>query len=273
MDNTLYHYCSMGTLYKIIEGKNIRLSNALKTNDEKEFIYIIGVIKKVISPTGLKMLYGEFDYDSLYSLCSDINPHIACFSQNSNSLGQWRGYADDGRGICIGFNKLYFEEIKNDKEKSFKIEEVIYNPNKQADTIKNIIYPAFDIDYQTGAFIGDALSQKDNKSKFIRTISNIFRLYGSQFKSKFYKEEEEIRFVHYCKDAKKLEYEQKKNDLISYIEISLVQVDKINPINEVRLGPQNMTNVHDMENFLEKHFPGQGIKVIPSTDSYRHQPI
>ena len=33
----------------------------------------------------------------------DYITYAICFSERGDSLSQWRGYADDGSGVCIGF--------------------------------------------------------------------------------------------------------------------------------------------------------------------------
>ncbi len=40
-------------------------------------------------------------------------PHFycSCFSKNGDSLGQWRAYASDGKGVAIGFNRQYLESF------------------------------------------------------------------------------------------------------------------------------------------------------------------
>ena len=41
-------------------------------------------------------------------------------------MSQWRAYANDGKGISIGFNRRYFESIKMLDNKEFEILDVIY---------------------------------------------------------------------------------------------------------------------------------------------------
>lgn len=33
-----------------------------------------------------------------------ISTFVICLSEEGDLLSQWRGYADDGRGMCLGFN-------------------------------------------------------------------------------------------------------------------------------------------------------------------------
>ena len=36
---------------------------------------------------------------------------MCLFSESKDKLSQWRGYAQDGKGIAIGFNKDVLEEL------------------------------------------------------------------------------------------------------------------------------------------------------------------
>jgi hypothetical protein len=38
---------------------------------------------------------------------------IASFSQNPDDLHQWRSYADDGRGVAIGFSAKLFQPLES----------------------------------------------------------------------------------------------------------------------------------------------------------------
>jgi hypothetical protein len=37
-----------------------------------------------------------------------LTAYIGCFSRNAGDVGQWRAYADDGRGCAIGFSRDFF---------------------------------------------------------------------------------------------------------------------------------------------------------------------
>jgi hypothetical protein len=77
-------------------------------NDRLETTWIIHLIneeidkrKEIIKEEDIKTLGALFDANRLY-------PYIACFSENGDSLSQWRAYANDGKGVAIGFNPEKF---------------------------------------------------------------------------------------------------------------------------------------------------------------------
>lgn len=60
--------------------------------------------------------------------------YICCFSDGINdNLSQWRGYADDGKGLCIGFNKDAIQELSNNSNKIKS--EVFTNEEKRNDKV------------------------------------------------------------------------------------------------------------------------------------------
>jgi hypothetical protein len=44
-ENIIYHYCGMDSFFGIIANKNIRLSNAYKTNDSAELEWIFSIME------------------------------------------------------------------------------------------------------------------------------------------------------------------------------------------------------------------------------------
>jgi len=77
-------------------------------NDSYETNWIIHLINEELSKRNndfndedIKYLDRSFSSNRLY-------PYISCFSLDSDSLSQWRAYADDGKGVAIGFNEECF---------------------------------------------------------------------------------------------------------------------------------------------------------------------
>lgn len=52
-----------------------------------------------------------------------------CLSEEADLLSQWRGYADDGRGVCIGFKKEALELYLKTKveNNSITLNKVLYS--------------------------------------------------------------------------------------------------------------------------------------------------
>lgn len=111
LPETLYHYCSLDTFYNIVKNKSIWLSDLSKTNDSQELIWLKGIVKKKLLPEAEKNIKKEESGWDEWKVTRDLLKHSDfkiscwgfCLSKKKDNLGQWRGYADDGAGIAIGF--------------------------------------------------------------------------------------------------------------------------------------------------------------------------
>lgn len=129
----VYHYCSLESFLAIINNSTIRLTNISKSNDKDEIRYCFDAFedtlrkscmefsKKYIDNIELKNFFSEIDYDGLVTRAvanESLIYYAACFSSEPDLLSQWRGYADDGKGVAIGFysrNFILAKDLKNIK--------------------------------------------------------------------------------------------------------------------------------------------------------------
>ena len=158
MSRLLYHYCNLSNFKKIIETGTIRLSELGKSSDYMEMLWLKNkIVPKMILKRFEKINYSfpvEFELDgSIYKGEKGINRMLewfvdredkdkmyealtlgCCFSQDGDLLSQWRGYADDGQGVSIGFDQEILESKFNFKNKHisqriFRLEKVRYVDN------------------------------------------------------------------------------------------------------------------------------------------------
>ena len=136
----VYHYCSLESFLAIINSSTIRLTNITKSNDREEIRYSFDAFEdtlrksckefsqKYIDNTEMKKFFDDIDYDSLVSRAvvnESLIYYVACFSSESDLLSQWRGYANDGKGIAIGFYSRNFMLAKDSK--NIKYDKIIYD--------------------------------------------------------------------------------------------------------------------------------------------------
>ena len=150
MNKIVYHYCSVDTFLNIIKNANVWLSDIEKSNDYQECIRCREYVNK-----GMEEYLGD-DIDALqawrtwyekgvYSNFS-MKTFCACFSGSKDKLSQWRGYAQDGKGIAIGFDRELLETLNQISEFHIAFGKVIYdNPQDYIqeiieDNIKKIEY-------------------------------------------------------------------------------------------------------------------------------------
>jgi len=119
----IYHYTDDKGLKGILETGKLWFTDMLNLNDPSELDHGItqalnilnretkttSQITKVLRSVLTKILTGNLSISTNWLVC--------CFSKTNDDLGQWRAYADDGRGYAIGFEtkslKKAFAESQN----------------------------------------------------------------------------------------------------------------------------------------------------------------
>lgn len=138
---TGYYYCSVSTFLNIIKSKQVYLSDPLKMNDQHEIFWSLN-----------KLIYGDQDQPAYHELNKVVTSlgftlddlqerikangqhsiYIICFSDDGDSLSQWRAYGDNGKGVCIGFN---LDQLESSTAYNFKLEKVKYTNSISANDI------------------------------------------------------------------------------------------------------------------------------------------
>lgn len=140
----LYHYSNNQKGFCILKEKTIRLNDIRKSNDYNELVLfypeILDEIFQVYRESPFELKHkdknGEEALISLLDInktiltnniiSGDFSNFVLCLSEKADMLSQWRGYANDGQGISIGFSKDGLKEISEDNDKVFRLEKVEY---------------------------------------------------------------------------------------------------------------------------------------------------
>jgi hypothetical protein len=268
IEEVYYHYCSIESFMSIIESKSIWLTNAKFMNDrlenkmiEENFDYIIEILKPLKTEIFIDNLIENFkQYKN--------EVYLFCLSKNPDKLSQWRGYADDGKGVAIGFSMRRGAQVSyivprfGESDVQLGIHEVIYERDKQ----KEIILRKCDEDDR-------------NKNDSSVTLSLDFVDFSMIFKHDSFDEEEEARLMYVrCDEIKDkpenisdLKFRNSKNKIVDYFEFHFDtkenQLFDSILIPEIYLGPKCEMKREEVEMFL-KHHDLSGTKVIKSESSY-----
>ncbi len=142
----VYHYCSLETFLKILDTKTIRLSDVNKLNDYLETKAAVKFIKKAVVNLCQKYSIDEYEPIMLgidneaamthlieivfnrFLNYKDTLVYAACFSEEPDLLSQWCEYANNGKGVAIGFNTECLKKIceSSDSEGVLKFRKVTY---------------------------------------------------------------------------------------------------------------------------------------------------
>lgn len=148
----LYHYGRTETIFNILQSKSLRLSDIRKSNDYKEMeLFYPNIIYRIWNlycenPFPFEYV-NEKDKDAMYELLDTtrnyidqcfvegtLSNYVVCFSEKADLLSQWRGYANAGKGCCIGFDEDSLKEYC-DRENVLTLEKVEYLEDSQIEKI------------------------------------------------------------------------------------------------------------------------------------------
>lgn len=113
----LYHYTDARGLRGIFESEQIWFTDYRHLNDPSELLHGLKFgLDTVRQTTGDRNAQFFLDrvIDNFEGAPFDhpLEYYIASFSRVGNDLGQWRAYADNGRGFAIGFAPSMFEVVE-----------------------------------------------------------------------------------------------------------------------------------------------------------------
>lgn len=114
---TLYHYTDEAGLAGIIERGKLWFSDIFALNDPSELRHglriAIDLLKSRATPARPEIatfasMFERFDLDAGIEAAGHF--FICCFSADGDDLGQWRAYANNGRGFTLGFDTRIIED-------------------------------------------------------------------------------------------------------------------------------------------------------------------
>ena len=314
----VYHYCSTDVFQKIVANKKIRLSDITKSNDSAELKWASQFVKDIFMekfknaansdkkffecyPPDFFAKYlsrytrENFDDDERY-----YTFYVCCFSAVGDQLSQWRGYADDGKGLSVGFDREKMKEKVDNGNEPLTFDKVVYNENEQKRIVNR---------YANALFSGlKALAKAELTREELESYSRVIfnKVFVGLFencvllKNPFFKEEKEYRLCYLdtveqslsIAEVEKLFEELKKQSnpqissennppkeptittkidyycrgsiLVPYYDFSFNK----NMIKEVIIGPKSNASERDIESFLH-NYGFRNVTVKKSAGTYR----
>lgn len=255
----LYHYTSMAGLVGILEKKSIWFTSMFHLNDPTELRYGIEVACSVLEQEAQN---GD---DSIKFFCTRITEtlrsqvskrfgyYIACFSQDSDELGQWRAYADDGRGVAIGLNPRLFQGSRSSPaspkpNETFYSARVVYERNQLESELRDPIQKAISVIEAT------------RSKKLISSEKEGFAFYGEIFvsltapllmacatsKHRAYSAEREVRLIMMNDKERLAPYIStriRRSELVPYITSPFLE--RASDVTEIVIGPAATADTED----------------------------
>ena len=316
-EKLLYHYCSTQKCFSILKNNNLRMSDIGKSNDYTELNLLFPRIFSEI-----EFCYREkpfnFEYEGLlgFEALSKLLNHsyrywdeqfsygkfynyVVCFSESSDSLSQWRGYADDAKGCNIGFSKQTLESLCLASSEVLELTKVTYLVDegvnklccdqalrilKQLKTYIRMIKIKFHnnedeinthirnfLNYELEDAFTDSLKYKSDAFHEENEWRIYFKLAPSKSILKTYSKNDEAIDSLYQRTNKfikeKIGFMNTDDDIISFCQLDFKDFYE-NPVKEIWLGPKNKARIDDVELFLQLN-NYQNVNVFGSFIPYR----
>jgi len=287
--NILYHYCSNEAFYSIIKNRALPLSALSLSNDSMEGKLVTDIFIEIAKADKLNQEIIQRLQDSIATLEGFVDGLGFCLSEKGDLLSQWRGYANDAKGISIGFSKRYLEQlskasVESIEESGFTLHRVKYERTEQ-ETLIRPTYNEIKRLISKGAFklpgrrlLLDSRTQEEIdkedeeiKKTYLELPNTLFPLFTKFFllKTKSFLEEREWRLISYLlklgNDA--CSFHALPDKIIPYREFPLLELEE-KSIVKVILGPKNNTPEYVVDTFLKQN-NFKDVKVLRSSASYR----
>ncbi|MEH6412544.1 DUF2971 domain-containing protein [Pseudomonas sp. NPDC089395] len=246
----IYHYCTANVFSSIISTQEVWLTDITKLNDETEYVTGFDLISEVLSARGIKKKLLR-DSASEQISCTSCQILVGCFSQEGDLGSQWRLYADDGRGLCIGFDEACISRNN------------LFNRSTAAgfQPIKSHV-ALRSVEYDQAAFIRkvedlvDTLEHNNPKIKDIMLDIGL-RRYAAIYKDQFFRDEREVRAMIEIDARIDDDYElgvrkNVYNEQANYHKL-LTSYRGISAIKEVLIGPLCPLSIEQVRDELASH--------------------
>ena len=275
-EDVIYHYCSAEVFNLICSNKKLRFCDLFTMNDSKEMHWGYSKWEEAVTS-----VYEQVDHELINEMDMVIHSSglsglalATCFSRNKDLLSQWRAYADDGKGYVVGFKASSLLNLP------VMPLEILYEESKQRDEIAKTILAINEVEQ-------NEIPQRSNDF-FNACFEFSFNL--AAYKNPCFYEEDEVRLMHLLNfvesnkslklvdiggyrdgievPGEKVQFFMKESVPVAYIDLDFFEVNSVNPIVEVIIGPRNSASVSAISIYLETMNLGN-VGVIKSTIPYR----
>lgn len=222
----LYHYTDAAGLKGIVETGTFRATHIAFMNDASEYLH--GVDLLVGSIHDAKAITKDKDIQKLLELMEpavsgtrpeNVAPYfVVCFSEQENSLNQWRAYGRGEGGFAIGFDGGTLE--RSTTTQAMLLAPALYARDKQAKLVRELLhwaleeYPKRALNYPENKRQEHSLNWAQHFLWFAAGISPIL-------KNPDFAEEAEWRIVFMLRSNRQVQFLSKPTGLVPFVGLKL----------------------------------------------------
>ncbi len=266
----LYHSTQQDGFLGIIQGAEIWATHTQYLNDLREYLHAVDMVRDQIraiqafGDPSLRQILQEMEagLDGIESM----NVCVCSFSEERDSLSQWRAYGASSSGFAIGFSGSFVGEVA-DRENWF-FAPCIYDPKKQSELISALVQEVIEQNVareKSSAKEEMPLPPGGNLNAYLHRYAPILKDHS-------FREEKEWRLISrplMC-SSKAFEFRAGNSMLIPYYKLRLGADPAALKIKEVVVGPTPHPHQSAMSarSFLVRHSL-RDVAVVPSAVPYR----
>lgn len=253
---TLYHYTSNSVFLSILKNHSIWLSSRWHLNDTKEGC----IFKEIVQSRHLKN--GMGNPTEINRRIDSFGFYVNCLTAAHDMLSQWRGYAGDGTGVAIGFDRDILKKSVFENKSELFLAKVEYVKSYD------------DLEEDKRSLIDKMLQSRSEPTQGF--INSVVKTVWS-IKAKAFVEEQEYRiiFTPLINDTTTQtrpnilrNFRATQDSIREYYELGFGEEDFKSLIKSVTLGPKNSSDEDAVKGLLEKSgLPN--VEVLRSEATYR----
>jgi hypothetical protein len=140
---TLYHYTTQAGLIGVIRDTEIWATHTQYLNDRREYVHAIGLVRDAIGDrlkSAANTVVKEV-LEEMFARVSDdlasINVCVCSFSEDGDSLSQWRAYCEPMAGYAIGFDSTFL--VARGAKQQFVLTPCLYSSNEQSQFVNDFL--------------------------------------------------------------------------------------------------------------------------------------
>lgn len=251
--SALFHYTNESGLLGILDSGEVRATHQEFMNDPSETEHATTVAEQLVND---KFFHDErakhtflqrigVETSAIWNGEFHADAYVASFSEIGDSLSQWRAYASDGRGYCLGVDptaSLYGQRLD-----SFEAGTAFFKVTYGEATLRERL----DEFLQHGmALVEQAVTPTLNRQGALNRLANWFQLVVQLSrrvsKQLGYEEEREWRLVHVRQrtrhpydtpDIAEVKFKTARGQVVPYVSLKLSAGAPQLPLHSVCLGP------------------------------------
>ncbi|MCY4028852.1 MAG: DUF2971 domain-containing protein [Acidobacteria bacterium] len=263
----LYHYTTPQGLLGIVKKREIWATHTQYLNDIREFSHAVAMAEQELQAMAKSSEYTELRpvlhrmKESLEGVES-VNVCVASFSEEGDSLPQWRAYGGETAGFAVGFSGQFLQSVLGDKSWLVPCQ---YDDNEQRRIIRTLIE--------------DVLTEGQNSQREgddgdppISSFRVYLMRYAPILKHRSFRDEKEWRILSWPLDctSDRFCYRVGRSMLIPYYRMPLETDSTPFRMEEIIVGPTPHTkqSIRSVRSLLLKHGLKQ-TQVVESATPYR----